>query len=492
MQKYLWMNYLIACSGCLNMIYNGYDGSLYSSFQVMDSWLSHFNHPSAYWIGMINTIPGIVGIVYSFFAAPLVNDWLGRKRSIFVAAVFNVIAAVIMAISPNLACFIIARVLITISVSQGSNSGPLLVSELAHPKIRGQLISFWQMFWSFGALEAAGICLGTSYYPNLGTWQWRIPSLLQVFTPAMICACMTLCPESPRWLAANNRIDEARKALKQVRSEEEVETELREIEAAVLYEREVTKGRYKQWFVNKSYLRRLAVAFFLYLGQQLGGMGVLTQYSGIIYNEVFKNSSTDILLNFLNWTLAVLYVLPATFYVDKVGRKPLLLIGAVGQALAMFLVATVVTQTPKEANGDYKYSIGIASVLFVFLYNLFYQFSWGCSTWVIATEIFPLNVRAQGLAISGNVEGAVITCLGLAFPTFLDKCGFFAFYFFMAVNICNFIWVFIFLPETKNLTLEEMDHLFGGEDHGIVGQMLLDQKGADNLEHVENVQETKE
>ncbi|KAK9235400.1 putative quinate permease [Lipomyces kononenkoae] len=347
------------------------------------------------------------------------------------------------------------------------------------------------MFWSFGALEAAGICLGTSYYPGLGNWQWRIPTLIQIVTPTMICVCVSFCPESPRWLVANNRIDAARKSLERVRPEEEVETELREIEAAVLYEKEITKGRYKQWFVNKSYLKRLGLVFGLYLGQQLGGMGILTQYSGIVYNAVFKNSSTDILLNFLNWSLAVLYVLPATFYVDKVGRRPLLLIGAVGQALAMFLVATVVTQTPRQANGDYRYSIGVASVFFVFLYNLFYQFSWGCSTWVVATEIFPLNVRAQGLAISGNVESAVMTALGLAFPTFLANCGFYAFYFFMAVNVCNFIWVFFFLPETKNLSLEEMDHLFGGEDHGIAGQMLLDQKVTGNIEHVENVKEAK-
>ncbi|KAK9364548.1 general substrate transporter [Lipomyces kononenkoae] len=213
-------------------------------------------------------------------------------------------------------------------------------------------------------------------------------------------------------------------------------------------------------------------------------MNVLTQYSGIVYNKVFNNSSTDILLNFLNWALAVLYVLPATFYVDSVGRRPLLLLGAVGQALATFLVATVVTQTPKEAT-DYRYGIGVACVLFVFLYNFFTNFRGVCSTWVVATEVFPfpLNGRPQGLAISGNVESAVMTCLGLAFPTFLANCRFDAFYFFMAVNVCNFIWVFFFPPETKNVTLEEMDHLFGGEDHGIVGQILLDQKGRENVEH---------
>jgi sugar porter (SP) family MFS transporter len=437
---------------------------------------------------MINTAPGIVNIIYSFFIAPLVNDWLGRRRSIFLAAAFNVAGALVMAFSPNVAAFMVSKAIITISVSQGSNSGPLLVSELALPRIRGRLISFWQMFWSFGALEAAGVCLGTSYYPSLGNWQWKIPALLQLVTPIMICVSVLFCPESPRWLVAQGRVEDARAALARVRPADDVDDELREIEGAVIYEKEITKGRYKQWFVNKSYARRLILVFGLYLGQQLGGQGVLTQYSGIVYQTVFHSSTTDILLNFLNWILAVLYVLPATFFVDKVGRRTLLLIGAAGQALSMFLVATVVTQTPK-AHGTFTYSVGIAAVLFVFLYNLFYQASWGCSTWVVATEVFPLNVRAQGIAISSTVEGAVMTGLGFAFPTFLANAGFYAFYFFMGVNIICFLGVFFFLPETKGRTLEQMDHLFGGEDHGVAGQLLLDQKESDKNVHVEHIED---
>ena len=347
------------------------------------------------------------------------------------------------------------------------------VAEIAHPTIRGRLVSFWQMFWSFGAIEAPYICLGTSYYPNIGNWIWKIPCLLQVVTPLIICSLFFFCPESPRWLVAQGCIDEARESLLRVRVPEDVEDELNNIRGAIAYESDFAKGRYKQWFVNKSYAKRLGTVFALFLGQQLGGQSTLHHYSEIICNSVFHNSKTSILLNGINWALAVLYVLPATFFVDRLGRRPILLVGAVGQAIAMMGVATVVTQAPKE-DGKYTFSVGVAAVFFFYLYNLFYQSSWGCTTWVVATEVFPLNVRAQGLAISSQVEAAVMTSLGLAFPIFLAHDGFYAFYFFMGINVLSFIIVYCFVPETKGRPLGEMDHLFGGEHHGKAGRLILE------------------
>ena len=471
-KKHLLTNYLVTLVACLNYILNGYDGSLYSSFQVMQPFLNHFGNPSPYWIGMINTAPGIAATVYAFFIAALVNDYLGRRRTIFVAGVANMIGALIQTFAPNIGAYMAGRAISSISMAQSQNAAPLFVAEIALSTIRGRLVSFWQMFWSFGAIEAAYISLGTSYYSNLGNWMWKIPCIIQLVTPLMVCSMIFFCPESPRWLVGQGRIEEARASLLRVRLPEDVEDELKDIQGAVVYEAEVTKGRYKQWFVNKSYAKRLVIVFGLFLGQQLGGQGVLTQYSGIIYQSVFHSSTTSILLNGLNWALAVLYVLPATFFVDRVGRRPILLIGAIGQATAMMGVATVVTQVPKQ-NGHYTFGVGVGAVFFVYLYNLFYQASWGCTTWVVATEVFPLNVRAQGLAISSQVEGAVMTALGVAFPTFLANDGFYAFYFFMGVNIVAFAGVFFFLPETKQRSLEEMDHLFGGEDHGKAGRMIM-------------------
>ena len=471
-QKHLLTNYMVTLVACLNYVLNGYDGSLYASFQVMESFLKHFGNPSPYWIGMINTAPSITSIVYAFFLAHRVTDFLGRRKTIFLAGIINMIGAIVQTFAPNVAAYMAGRAITSISTAQSQNAAPIYVAEIALSSIRGRLVSFWQMFWSFGAIQAAYICLGTSYYPALGNWMWRIPCILQLVTPLTVCALIFFCPESPRWLVAQGRIEDARIALSRVRLPDHVDEELRDIQGAVTYEREVTNGRYKQWFVNKSYARRLGTVFLLFLGQQLGGQGVLTHYSGIVYRSVFNSSKTSILLNGINWALAVLYVLPATFFVDRLGRRPILLAGAIGQAIAMMGVATVVTQVPKE-NGHYTFGVGVGAVFFVYLYNLFYQASWGCTTWIVATEVFPLNVRAQGLAVASQAEGAVMLALGVTFPTFLSKHGFYAFYFFMGINVLNFIFVFCFLPETKQKGLEEIDHLFGGEDHGSAGRSMI-------------------
>lgn len=196
MQKYVLVNYGVTIVACLNYILNGFDGSLYSSFQVMKPFLNHFGNPSPYWIGMINTAPGIASCVYAFFIAAPVNDFLGRRKAIFAAGIVNMIGALIQTFAPNVGAYMAGRAISSISMAQSQNAAPLYVAEVALRKIRGRLVSFWQMFWSFGAIEAAYICLGTSYYPKLGGWMWKIPCIIQLVTPALICSMIFFCPES--------------------------------------------------------------------------------------------------------------------------------------------------------------------------------------------------------------------------------------------------------------------------------------------------------
>lgn len=145
----------------------------------------------------------------------------------------------------------------------------------------------------------------------------------------------------------------------------------------------------------------------------------------------------------------------------------------------MLIVATVETQTPDLANGSKSYSVGIAIVFLLFLFIFFYKPSWGAVTWIWSSEIFSMNVRAQGVGMAGQTQNIANAIVQQFFPLFLDNCGFYAFYMFAGINCLLVAYVYFLIPETKGVPLEEMDRLFGGVSHVQGGAEML-QDGGDH------------
>ncbi len=172
-------------------------------------------------------------------------------------------------------------------------------------------MSLWQIFYGIGAKIATYIALGCVYSPGLGAWQWRTVVVFQILCPVVLIVCLFFCPETPRWYIQKGNMEKARASLAFVRLPEEVDSELLEIQMAVNYEQEHTKGRYKQLFVNKSYRNRLLLAIVMNIGQQFSGIGSLTNYSGIIYKQVFPSSKTVYVSEENQLILAFSLMLPA-------------------------------------------------------------------------------------------------------------------------------------------------------------------------------------
>lgn len=131
----------------------------------------------------------------------------------------------------------------------------------------------------------------------------------------------------------------------------------------------------------------------------------------------------------------------------------------------MLVVATVGSQTPTDAEGAKSHSVGVAIVFLLFLFIFFYKPSWGAVTWIWSSEIFSLNVRAQGVGMAGQTQNIANAIVQQFFPLFLNNCGFYAFYMFAGINCLLVCYVFFLIPETKGVPLEEMDRLFGGVSH---------------------------
>jgi Na+/melibiose symporter-like transporter len=196
--------------------------------------------------------------------------------------------------------------------------------------------------------------------------------IFQILVPVIILAQVFFIPETPRWyIQHGNRLEDARASLRLVRAtEQEVEDELLTIREALEFEREAISSSYSALWKDRSIRKRLLFAFILNAGQQITGQGTLNTYSTKIYQKVFTSDSQISLINALNATFGILFTLNATWTVDRFGRKFLFIVGAVGMAVCMFIVATVETQTPSPG-GVKTVPVGISLVFLLFLFAFF-------------------------------------------------------------------------------------------------------------------------
>jgi hypothetical protein len=140
-----------------------------------------------------------------------------------------------------------------------------------------------------------------------------------------------------------------------------------------------------------------------------------------------------------------------------------------GMAICMLVAAAVVTEVPKNEDGTAPRGLGIATVFLMFLFAFFYKPSWGATVWIWTSEVFSMNVRNQAIAMSAQSQNVANAVLQQIFPLFLAKEGFYAMYMFGAINVVLFIYVWFFIVETKGVSLEEIDTLFGGANHAESG-----------------------
>ncbi|KAL3444466.1 general substrate transporter [Aspergillus insuetus] len=473
-RAYNWYISLVAAA-C--MVLYGYDASVYNSVQGSDNWVAYFNNPDANLIGAINTSYTVGAIFGGFFLGGPVADYLGRKIGMGIGCVLVIVSTFMQTFAPrhNIGCFIAGRVIIGIGQGIALTAGPIYIGELAPPEIRGKIMTFWQMFYSVGSFICFWVNYGcTQHKENLGEWDWKMVVIFQLLVPVLILALLPTIPGSPRWFVQRgNNIEKARAALASVReTEEEVEEELLRIREALEYEKEAISSNYSALWKDKSLRKRMVLALIMNAGQQVTGQGSLNSYSTKIYKKVWDNAGKIALINALNATFGILFTLNAVWIIDRFGRKFLLIVGGIGMGICMIIVAAVETETP-SVNGIKSQSVGIAIVFLLFLFIFFYKPSWGATVWIWTSEVFSMNVRAQAVGMASQTQNVANTIVQQFFPTFLDNCGFYAFYMFAGINFLLAVFVWFFIPETKQVPLEEIDALFGGANHVTRGEELM-------------------
>lgn len=399
----------------------------------------------ALWIGLA-TASAIYGCVPGAMFAGFFSDKFGRRRVLFFCAILFALSAILSAIPRTFTQFIAARVLSGIAIGISSMICPVYIAELAPAQWRGRLGALFQLgivtgifltlFINRWIQESGDAAWNTDY-----GWRWMLAGEA---VPAFVFLFLLFpIPESPRWLIQVGREEKARHILNRVGGRDHAEAEIAAVKNVLAQE----EGTLKELF-SRHYRLPLLIALVLTIGAQFSGINSIMYYSTEIFrnatgnaNAAFTSSVWIGLINFLATFGAILFV-------DKAGRKPLLLIGNAIQVAALLTIGFIFAGNPHAP----------ALLWFVLLYIVAFALAMGPLPWIICSEIFPAKLRGRAMSISACFVWVACLIVAQTFPVLLKLIGpARTFWIYAACSGLAFLFILLRFPETKGRTLEEIE-----------------------------------
>jgi len=397
-----------------------------------------------------------VGAMVGAIAGGWVAEKFGRRWTVFSASVVFCIATVFAVSVSSVAPLVAARFLLGVPVGLLSFVIPMYAAEVAPSELRGVLGSLMQFSIVIGILVATVVAVPI----ETAAGGWRIALGVCGVPAAMLVLGIFYFPESPRWLCKFKGPDEAADALVALRKTENIHDELSEITTALEEEKEST-GSYAE-LCEEGIRNRLAVAMGLQVLQQATGVNSIFYYAPSLFGQA---GFQDPLLAGLLCGLANLVgTLLGLRLVDSAGRRSLLLIGAAGMVVGMFLAAALLFMFPKDENGVMNPLAGYGVVFFICLFIVFFAISWGPICWLYPAEIFPMRVRAKAVSLSTLCNWVMNVIVSDMVPVLAASMG--AKGLFSLFSVCGVgCWAFVYflVPETKGKTLEDIDKMWSKE-----------------------------
>ena len=384
-----------------------------------------------------------IGCIVGPLVSVALSDWLGRKKTLMVAAVLLGACAVMTALPRTMSEFYFGRIIGGIGVGLASVVAPMYISEMAPARLRGRLVSLNQLAIVTGLFLAIVVSYALS---GGGHWRWMFASTL---LPVVIWVCaLTILPESPRWLVTKNREREALQLLERSESKEQAQASVDEIKSSISQE----EGGWAEVF-QPGMRMALMVAVVLAILQQWTGVSILLVYAPTIFQSAGFNTASDAIwqaipLNIWN----IICTAVAFWLVDRTGRKPLLLAGSAAMALGLALMALCFR---------FGWS-GYWVVVVMFLCVGAFVSSLAPLAWLIMAEIFPNRIRGKAMSVAGVALWVAFFSGSQFFPTMIayskDRFGSPAGVFWLFAGVCVFSFFFCWrlVPETKGRTLEEI------------------------------------
>lgn len=405
----------------------------------------------------------LIGSAIGAAMAGRLADRIGRIRVMQVASVLFTVSAVGSALPFALWDLAMWRVLGGIAIGMASVVAPAYIAEVAPPAYRGRLASFQQaaivvgialsQLVNFGILNLAG---GDQrgHIAGLEAWQWMLGVMV---LPAVLYGVFSFfIPESPRHLVASGRIADAKDVLRRVEGEQiDLQARTEQIQHALRSER---KSTFRDLLGGRAGLLPIVwIGIGLSVFQQLVGINVIFYYSSALWQSVGIDPTSSFLYSFTTSIINIIGTVIAMIFVDRIGRKPLALIGSVGMAISLGLAAWAFSyRSGSGANVSLPDLQGTVALVAAHAFVLFFALSWGVVVWVLLGEMFPNKIRAAALGVAASAQWIANWAITVSFPSLSDwdLSGAYVIYTVFAVLSIPFIlkWV----PETKGKALEEM------------------------------------
>ncbi|EAS35286.3 sugar porter (SP) family MFS transporter [Coccidioides immitis RS] len=470
------LNVAIGVIAGLDFLLFGYDQGVMGGLLTLPSFAQTFPEIDTTREGQVGlspseknhraTIQGIsiasynVGCFLGAIACIWVGDLLGRRKTIFLGSAIMVVGAALQCSAFQLSHLIVGRIITGLGNGLNTSTVPTWQSECSKSHRRGQLVMVE------GALITGGICL--SYWLDFGfsflepsTVSWRFPIAFQIVFALIIMASVLGLPESPRWLILKGKEDEALRvlgALSDLPTDDPfIHSEFSAIKDTVL---EMAKGGFKDLFLcNKDrHLHRVVLAYVNQMFQQISGINLITYYAAAIYEgSIGLSGFLSRILAACNGTEYFIASWIPVFIVERVGRRGLMLFGAVGMSLSMVVLAL-------STSFEGQTKPGIVAAVFLFVFNTFFAIGWLGMTWLYPAEIVPLRIRAPANALATSANWAFNFMVVMITPVSFSSIKYKTYIIFAVINAFIVPVVYFFYPETAYRSLEEMDTIFRNTD----------------------------
>ncbi|KAG9514771.1 general substrate transporter [Aureobasidium sp. EXF-12298] len=466
--------YTVTTLTCLGFLLIGFDNGLMGGFINGAAFTETFgiDLKTNYGTNIIALIVSIyeIGCFIGAVTTSFIGEKLGRRRSVLIGVIIMIVGALLQSTAYHVAHMIVARIVSGIGMGFINSTVPVIQAEFSPKATRGRYVCAQLSTLNFGIMMVYWIdyAFSTSDNGSGTSYVWRVPTILQVIFLIPMIFIIWIIPETPRWLAARDRNEEALEVLTRLNknrmSHEEIQNIHTDIVRTVAIEKSIGAGTWGDLLKNDSIQsrRRFLIACSIQAFQQLGGINALIYYSGTLFKDSlgFDSHLSGLMSGFLNTWFFLASFIP-WFLIDRVGRRPLLLSMVSLMAAVMAVQTGLVYQTQHHTSIAHGAGIGAAAMLFIFqgAFTIGFQ----ATVWVYPSEILPLRLRQKGSSISTATNWILNFVIVYITPPAIRNIGWRTYIIFAVLNATWVPIMYLFFPETKGLALEDVDRLFTKE-----------------------------